>query len=142
TIRRQSSSIEGASMRKCLRAALTAALITGAGAAQAADRSGMPECTAQHLVMPGFTPAEVVDKPRPRYPSQALDNWSEGWVLFEYEITAMGEPRGITVIDALGPKDFVKVATEALSRWRFKPATRNGTRVDQFLEHASILFLF
>jgi TonB family protein len=129
-------------MRAQLRAALTAALIVGLGAAETARAAGEPDCTGQSFVMPGFAPAEVVDKPLPRYPRMAIDEWSEGWVLFEYEVTATGEPRAITVIDALGPKDFVRVATEAVARWRYKPATRNGTPVEQYLERASLLFTF
>jgi TonB family protein len=77
-----------------------------------------------------------------RYPRNALNDWSEGWVLLEFAVSAQGVPANMTVVDAIGPKDFVKVAVEGVSRWRYKPATRNGAPVEQSLTNVEVQFLF
>jgi len=87
-----------------------------------------------NAAIPGFVGAELSDKPPMRYPREAENTWSEGWVLLEYAITDKGMPRDMTVIDALGPKDFVKVAVEGVGRWRFT--------VEQSLAQTSVIFLF
>lgn len=92
--------------------------------------------------IPGFTEAVVDFKPIPQYPKEALNDWSEGWVLLEHAITAQGEVRDIAVIDAVGPKDFVTESIKTISKWRYKPATRNGQPVEQSLYQASVTYVF
>lgn len=136
--------------RSALHRALCAFVLTLAanGPAGAADLATLPavrsHCT-QDLTsapIPGFTAADLQVEPVLSYPSTALANWSEGWVLLEFAVTNQGVPRNITVIDAIGPKEFVETSIRAAEKARFKPATRNGKPVDQFLARFSIKFLF
>ena len=124
--------------------AVLIAIAIGAGPASAEAQVPPLMCRLdpRAAAMPGFTAAEVVDKPAPRYPSDALDDWSEGWVLLEYEISETGVVRGMRAVDAFGSKDFVASAMRAVSRWRYKPATRNTVPVEQFLAQSSVLYLF
>lgn len=101
-------------------------------------------CTGDKITrdIPGFTMAANDFRPRPRYPTRSLDNWSEGWVLIENAIAADGSVRDIAVIDAVGTKEFVDEAVRAISTWRYKPATRNGVPVEQSLSQVTVMFLF
>ena len=120
-------------------------LATGIARADDEISSGTPRrCVSNpwYRDIPGFTRAELSDKRMPRYPDEALNSWSEGWALLEYAIAADGAVRDIAVIDAIGPKDFVKESVRAVSKWRYKPATRNGQPVEQSLYQTSVLYLF
>jgi len=126
--------------RTALRGLFCAAAL--AMAAQAAHAEPNEDCDRPAVVIPGFIGAEPVDQPKMRYPRNALDDWSEGWVLLEFAVTPQGVPANITVVDAIGPKDFVKVAVEGVGRWRYKPATRNGVPVEQSFYSIDVQFLF
>lgn len=100
------------------------------------------ECLDPKLNMPGFTEAAPVDQPKMRYPQSGLDSWSEGWVRLEFAVSPQGVPTNMAVVDAIGPKDFVRVASQGVGRWRYKPATRNGAPVEQSLYAVEVQFLF
>ena len=61
------------------------------------------------------------------YPRDALLNKTEGWVDFEFVISAEGVPSDITVKAAQPTRVFDAAATQALRQWRFEPIVRNGT---------------
>ena len=44
------------------------------------------------------------------------------------QIDANGTPRSMRVLRSLG-EDFDRAAMDAVKKWRFQPATRNGTPV-------------
>lgn len=115
-----------------LAAVATLALAYAAPHAQAEQLRGEILCGPDSPPLPGFTPAEVSAKPSPRYPSRALDDWSEGWVRAHYTITVDGKVADLIAIDALGPKPFVDETLRALRVWTYKPARRNGVPVDQY----------
>ncbi len=123
-----------------LRALFCAAGVMATYAAQAQPVE--EDCLDLKLNMPGFTEAAPVDQPRMRYPQSGLDSWSEGWVRLEFAVSAQGVPTNMAVVDAMGPKDFVRVATQGVSRWRYKPATRDGAPVEQSLYAVEVQFLF
>lgn len=119
-----------------------AASLSSAAVSTAASEGAGGVCGQEVVVIPGFVSAAALSKPKPRYPTQALKEWSEGWVLLEYVVGADGAVRDLKVVDALGPKDFVKASVNSVSGWRYAPATRNGTPVDQYFYQTSVLFLF
>lgn len=125
--------------RTTLRGLFCAAL---AMAAHAAHAEPIEDCENPKLDIAGFTAVEPVDQPKMRYPREALNDWSEGWVMLEFAVSPQGVPTNMTVVDAIGPKDFVKVAVEGVSRWRYKPATRNGAPVEQSRSNVEVQFLF
>lgn len=92
--------------------------------------------------IPGFTIAQNIDRPKPRYPNAAQDSWSEGWVLLQNTIAADGSVQDISVVDAIGSKEFVDASVRALAKWRYKPATRNNVPVEQTLSQVSVMYLF
>ncbi len=92
-------------------------------AANANEQSFKSLCGLGALDVPGFTSAQPAFVPPPSYPSEAENNWSEGWAMLEYAISSDGAVRGITVVDALGPSDFIASTVKAVESWRYKPAT-------------------
>ena len=112
-----------------------ATLVAGGNISQAADQSsrrGEVYCGPGVAPIAGFEPARETAIPKPKYPKEAENEWSEGWVLLNFTVPADGSLRDPTVVDALGPKGFVNATTKALKFWQFKPATRNGVPVDQY----------
>lgn len=107
-----------------------------------ADQSAFtPLLCTEDEVPPGFVQAKAAYKPAPTYPKKALNDWSEGWADLEFAVTPGGAVREISVVDALGPEEFIKSSVKAVSKWQFNPATRNGSPVEQYLARVSVLFL-
>lgn len=92
-------------------------------AAPAAPRPA-PSSTATTLPMPiaGQTPA-------PRYPSRALRRGDSGTVRVRVEVGPDGRPSQVSVAQPSGSRDLDRAAVEAVRRWRFHPARRNGEPV-------------
>jgi TonB family protein len=67
----------------------------------------------------------------PVYPRQALRDHTRGWVELEFTILADGKVRDVAVVDAQPTGTFERAATEALSRWLFRPRIVNGQAVPQ-----------
>lgn len=79
-----------------------------------------------------FVPAKATHTPKPRYPISAENVWSEGWVVLNYTVAIDGSVRDLIVTDALGPPEFVNRTKQTFAGWKFEPATRNGTPVEQY----------
>lgn len=69
--------------------------------------------------IPGQTPA-------PRYPAQALRRGESGTVSVRAEIGADGVPTDVSVAGSSGSRHLDRAATDAVRRWRFRPALSNG----------------
>jgi tetratricopeptide (TPR) repeat protein len=119
-----------------------AAALAAALPSMTADAADLNALCGQRDPIPGFTAAEISDQPAMRYPREEERNYSEGWVLLEYQISDKGIPGNIAVVDVMGPRNFVNVAIEGVGKWRYKPATRNGDAVEQFLYETSVLFRY
>jgi TonB family protein len=73
-------------------------------------------------------------KVNPRYPEEARANGIQGRVILQALIDSSGNV-GSTETLTVEPADyepFVKSAVEALSKWRYEPATSNGKPVDVY----------
>ena len=66
---------------------------------------------------------------KPRYPESARRRGIEGTVLLKMRITAQGRVEDVQVIRSAGYPDLDESAMEAVRRWRFEPARRNGAPV-------------
>jgi protein TonB len=66
----------------------------------------------------------------PAYPPQAKKRRAEGWVELQFMVGADGVPRQIEVVRAQPAGMFDRAAIQALSRWKFKPAERDGVAVE------------
>lgn len=67
--------------------------------------------------------------PAPRYPSQALRRGESGTVTLRVEIGADGVPNEVGVANSSGSRQLDRAAMDAVRRWRFTPATRQGEAV-------------
>lgn len=77
-------------------------------------------------------PASIV---QPEYPREALRRGQEGYVMLEFTVTANGEVTNVAIMDSEPAGVFEQPVREAISRWRFEPATEGGEPVDQRVRH-------
>ncbi|MBF0272685.1 MAG: TonB family protein [Magnetococcales bacterium] len=73
--------------------------------------------------------AAMAANPKPDYPRSARRLGQEGTVLLTVEVTAAGGVAGVGVRKSSGFESLDQAATEAVRRWRFIPARRNGLLV-------------
>lgn len=73
----------------------------------------------------------VLSRVLPRYPPRAEARGIEGWVRLEITTTPAGTVSDAKVVDASPKEIFDQAALEAIRRWRFKPAFREGRAVAQ-----------
>ncbi len=74
--------------------------------------------------------AVLVRSVPPQYPNAALRRRQEGWVQVEFTVTSDGAVANARVLDADPPRTFDRAALDAVQRWSFNPALRNGTAVE------------
>lgn len=67
--------------------------------------------------------------PAPRYPSRALRRGESGTVRVRVEVGPDGRPSQVSVAQPSGSRDLDRAALDAVRRWRFHPARRNGDAV-------------
>jgi protein TonB len=77
---------------------------------------------------PGNDPVPI-QSPAPRYPSDALRNGESGTVLLRVHVSAEGLPVAVDLIRSSRSRSLDRAASEAVKRWRFRPAQRNGESV-------------
>ncbi|MEO8669928.1 MAG: TonB family protein [Tahibacter sp.] len=78
----------------------------------------------------GSHDAELVKQIAPQYPQAALRRRQEGWVQVEFTVTVTGDVANAHVLDSDPPRTFDRAALDAVQRWNFKPAMRNGAPTD------------
>lgn len=79
---------------------------------------------------PGDQPVPLPDqKPPPEYPRAALRNRESGTVLVRVAVDASGMPSDVTLEKNSGSRDLDRAALEAVGKWRFQPAQRDGQPV-------------
>lgn len=77
----------------------------------------------------GTHAAVLVKNTPPRYPTAAMRANQEGWVELAFTITADGSVNDVKVIDAQPRHVFDRAAIDAVTRWRYQPATQDGSPV-------------
>jgi protein TonB len=70
--------------------------------------------------------AQIVKSYPPQYPQAALRKREEGWVEVEFTVTAEGSVANAHVVDSQPARIFDRAALEAVARWSFSPALREG----------------
>lgn len=75
------------------------------------------------------TAAVLIKSVNPRYPTQARRANQEGWVDVEYTVDTDGNVSDTRVIASNPRHVFDREATDAVQRWKFKPATHGGVPV-------------
>ena len=81
-----------------------------------------------HGVGPGVTPPVLIHKEEPKYSNAAFAARIQGNVLLQLVVSAAGVPTQITVLSPLG-YGLDDLAVDAVNRWRFKPAMKEGQSV-------------
>jgi hypothetical protein len=85
---------------------------------------------------------EVISKPAPTYPPDAISDWSEGWAAFEFTIAPDGATKDIVLRDFLGPAGFALSSADRLKSWRYRSAMRNGVAVETYGYNVEVTFVF
>jgi protein TonB len=70
-----------------------------------------------------------IDSPAPRYPPAALRRGESGTVVLRVHVGADGVPHAVDVVDSSRSRLLDRAAAEAVKRWRFRPAQRDGQAV-------------
>lgn len=73
--------------------------------------------------------ARPLRSPRPEYPVQALRRGETGTVLLQVEVDANGRPTRVQVVQSSRSRALDRAAADAVERWEFSPALRNGQPV-------------
>jgi periplasmic protein TonB len=66
----------------------------------------------------------------PEYPERALNERISGTVTVEYTVDKKGYTRNVHVVEASPKGVFDRAATDAIGRWRYRPAKYNGQPVE------------
>lgn len=64
--------------------------------------------------------------PKPAYPAESRAAGDEGLAILRVSVDATGRPASVTLARTSGHPRLDRAAQEAVRRWRFKPATRDG----------------
>jgi TonB family protein len=94
----------------------------------AVTRQAVYAQTAAQKITKDMTPPKIVHKVEPAYTEEAKAAGLEGTVGLQIEITAKGSTTNIQVLKSLG-MGLDETAVQAVSKWRFKPAQKDGQPV-------------
>jgi len=73
----------------------------------------------------------VLYRVTPSYPPGAKARGIQGWVQVEFTVTPAGTVSNARIVDANPKQIFDQAALDAIQRWRFKPALKDGQPVEQ-----------
>ena len=89
-----------------------------------------PPPVAQGAPAPGDrAQPQPLSTPAPRYPREALRMGAGGTVRITVTVAADGSVERLELAGSSGNRHLDRAALEAVRRWRFQPATRNGQPV-------------
>lgn len=86
---------------------------------------------AQELGTPApatLEPPAVLEQRQPEYPGTAIGTGFHGDVAVNVDIDVVGNVTGVSLVRGVAPS-LDRLAMEAASRWRFRPALRTGIAV-------------
>lgn len=73
--------------------------------------------------------ASPIARPQPDYPHEAMRRGDEGTVVVLAEIDVNGVPTRVEVADRSGSRELDRSAVDAVRKWRFTPAMKDGRKV-------------
>ena len=77
---------------------------------------------------------EPVARIQPEYPPQAFRNHEEGTVLVRVNVDANGMATNPEVVNRSGSRELDRAAMDAVRRWQFKPALKDGKAIASAVE--------
>ena len=100
------------------------------------DESATSSRTRPASGRPANAPAEPIPASAipPQFPLEAVRRGESGQVLLKVPVAVDGTPGGISVARSSGTELLDRAALDAVSRWRFRPARRDGDDVASTLE--------
>jgi TonB family protein len=88
-----------------------------------------PICRGKESDAPAcVTPPHATYAPDPQYPKKESKARHRGAVVLELVVDPEGLPRDITVSSPLSP-EFDKAAIDAVRKWKFSPAAKDGNPI-------------
>jgi protein TonB len=87
-----------------------------------------PPPPARVAPAPGDSPVPV-SAPAPSYPTDALRRGESGTVLLRVHVGPDGVPYEVDLVRSSHSRSLDRAASDAVKRWRFRPAQRNGVPV-------------
>ncbi len=79
---------------------------------------------------PGVIPPEAVSTPKPEYPPLALRQRVGGIIILDVLVDENGDVQEVRVLRGVKPDlGLAAAAEQAVRRWKFRPATKDGVRV-------------
>jgi protein TonB len=108
-------------------ASATATEPTPAASAATAGTAGQSERTDESDGKQAASPR--ADNPAPAYPYAARLRGQQGRVLLQVEVLPSGKAGAVAVAQSSGYESLDRAARQAVQRWRFHPALRNGQAV-------------
>ena len=94
---------------------------------EAAPRPAPPPTAAGPSMAPS-SPVPI-SSPAPHYPSRAMRRRESGMVRVQVDVGVDGVPINVTVAASSQSRDLDRAALDAVRRWRFRPAQRDGQPV-------------
>ena len=85
-----------------------------------------PETVASQTATSAPVP---LHSPAPSYPPEALRNGESGTVLLRVHVDPQGTPYAVDLVQSSRSRTLDRAASQAVQRWRFRPATRGGQPV-------------
>lgn len=112
--------------RRIPSAAASAAASSGAPSASAGSGGvGVPQAAAPSSP----EPLGALANKSPQYPKLARQRGQEGAVTLRVEVSAEGQALSVTVLTSSGHSLLDKAAVDAVKKWRFSPARKNGAPI-------------
>jgi protein TonB len=118
---------------------------SGMGDAEQAPADGQPRIVEAPTApaaqpappLPPAAPAAIADSavpqplssPAPRYPRDAQRRGETGTVLLRVHVGPDGTPYSVDLVQGSGSRTLDRAASDAVRRWRFRPAVRDGQAV-------------
>ena len=90
--------------------------------------SQVPAPAGAEALAAAATPVPI-DSPAPRYPPAALRRGESGTVVLRVHVGPDGVPYAVDLVDSSRSRLLDRAATDAVKRWRFRPAQRDGQAV-------------
>jgi protein TonB len=79
-------------------------------------------------------PPQIISQVLPEYPAEALKAGTEGLVMVQAYIGMSGAAEKIEVKTSSGNTELDRSAVQAVTQWRFTPATQNGASLASWFE--------
>lgn len=87
-----------------------------------------PDASAVAAMAP-VAPPVPIESPAPRYPPAALRRGESGSVVLRVHVGVDGVPYDVDIVDSSRSRLLDRAAIDAVRRWRFRPAQRDGQAV-------------